>query len=110
MGLRWWSVACWCGGRRWMGAVNRWGPAPKREPGSERSIQQLGVVRRLRRCLDRDRLDLSADRFCAAMCCPLGDDDEVAGLHRDLFVTEPDRTGALQNVLDLVGVGMHVLG
>src|SRR5439155_1605377 len=36
--------------------------------------------------------------------------DEVARLHRDFLVAEPDRAGALQNVLDLVGVGMHVLG
>ena len=40
----------------------------------------------------------------------LRDHDEIARLHLHFLVAEPDRAGAVEDVLDLVGVGMHVLG
>ena len=51
----------------------------------------------------------SGRRLGAAMRGALRDDDEVAWLDLDFLVAEPDRAGAFENVLDLVGVGMHVL-
>src|SRR6266700_8081821 len=76
-----------------------------------RSIEQLDVVRRLRRRLDRDRLDRGAAvRLGAAMRGALRDDDKIAGLDLHFLVAEPDRARALKDVLHLVGIRMHVLG
>src|SRR5882757_3882099 len=67
-----------------------------------RSIEQLHVVRRLRRRLDRDRLDGGAAvRLGAAMRGAFRDDDEVARLDLHFLVAEPDRAGAFQDVLHL---------
>src|SRR6267154_2559034 len=65
------------------------------------SIQQLGVVRRLRRRLDRDRPERPPIRLGAAMCGALRDDDEVARLDLYFLVAEPDRPGAFEDVLHL---------
>jgi len=73
------------------------------------SVQHLGIIRRLRRGLDRDRLERPAVGLGAAMRGALGNHDEIAGLHCHFLVAEPDRPGAFEDVLDLVGVGMHVL-
>src|ERR1700752_2220229 len=73
------------------------------------SVQQLHIIRRLRRRLDRDRLDGTATGLGAGMRRALGDDDEIARLHRHFLLAEPDRAGALEDVLDLMGIGVHVL-
>src|ERR1700724_4735815 len=66
------------------------------------SVQQLGVVRRLRRRLDRNRLEWPAIRLGAAVRGPFGDDDQISRLHLLFLVAEPDRPGALDDVLQLV--------
>src|ERR1700755_2784889 len=68
------------------------------------SVQQLGVIRRLRRRLDRDRFDGLAVGLGAAMRRALRNDDQIARLHLHFLVAEPDRAGAVEDVLDLVGV------
>src|SRR6266404_4933285 len=74
------------------------------------SLKQLGVVRGLRRRLDCDRLAQSPIRLGAAVRRTLGDDDEIARLHLHFLVAEPNRPGALEDVLHLVGVEMTMLG
>src|SRR3954453_15540160 len=74
------------------------------------SIQQLHVVRCLRRRLDGDRLDRGAAiRLGPAMRGAFRDDDEISGLDLHFLVAEPDRARAFQDVLHLVGIRMHVL-
>src|SRR5215510_9932045 len=85
------------------------GSGPSDHPGmtiKRRSIQQLHIIGRLRRGLDRDCLDGAAVGLGAAMRRALGDDDEVARLHPHFLVAEPDRAGAVEDVLNLVGVGV----
>src|SRR5665647_1957138 len=72
------------------------------------SVQHLDIIRRLRRRLDGDGFQRTSIGLGAAMRGAVGDDDEVAGLDLHFLVAEPDRSGAFQDVLDLVGVGMHV--
>jgi hypothetical protein len=55
------------------------------------SVQQLGVVRGLRRCLDGDGLERPAVRFGAAVRRTLWDNDKIARLHLHFLVAEPDR-------------------
>ncbi len=74
------------------------------------SIQQLRIIRRLRRRLDRDRLDGAAVGLGAAMWRALRNDDEIAGLHLHFLVAEPDRALAFEDVLNLVGIGVQMLG
>src|SRR5436309_287550 len=69
----------------------------------------FAVVGRLRRRLDRDRLDGAAVGLGAAMRRALRDDDEIARFHLHFLVAEPDRALALEDVLDLVGVGVQML-
>jgi len=38
----------------------------------------------------------------------LRDDDQITGFHLDLLVAKPDSPCPFEDVLDLVGVGMHV--
>src|SRR3954468_19903878 len=75
------------------------------------SRQHLGVVRRLRRRLEGDGLDRGAAgiRLGAAMRGALRNHHEIARLHFHFLVAEPDRAGAFEDVLHLVGVRMHVL-
>src|SRR3954470_15821817 len=75
-------------------AVPGWsaGPGPEsRDPG-----YAVGTL----------RIDV---RLVAAMRRALRDHDEIARLDRYFLVAEPDRSGAFQDELHLVGVGMHVL-
>src|SRR5882724_866717 len=75
-----------------------------------RSIEQLHIVRRLWRRLDRDCLDRGAAvRLGPAMRGAFRDDDEVSGLDLHFFVAEPDRARAFQDILHLIGIRMHVL-
>src|SRR6266511_370689 len=73
------------------------------------SVQHLRIVRRLRRRLDRDRLDGAAVGLGAAMRGALRDHDEVARFHLHFLVVQPDRAGAVEDVLNLVGVGCMCL-
>ncbi len=76
-----------------------------------RSVSQhLDIVGRLRRGLDRDRLEGPAVGLGAAMGGALRNDHEIARLHPHFLVAEPKRPGAFEDVLHLVGVVMQVLG
>ena len=47
--------------------------------------------------------------WCRHARCPSGS-PRVARLHLHFLVAQPDRSGAVEDVLEFIGVGMHVLG
>src|SRR3954452_17571705 len=94
----------WACGRNSAAQCLRWSSLP-----SSRSVDEHGVVRRLWRNLDGERLDGSTGDHCPGVRRALRDDDDRAGLELLALIADPHRTRALYDVLDLVGVGMHVL-
>src|SRR5207237_2379162 len=72
-----------------------------------RSRHGVNVVLRLRRSLERNRLER---RRRAAVDSALGDDDEVSGADVLVRIAEPELPLPLNDVLNLVRVGVEVLG
>jgi hypothetical protein len=74
------------------------------------SVHQHNIITRLRRNLNRDGLDRSAGDDGAGMRRPLRYHNQCTRLDFAALIADPHLAGAFDNVLDLVGVGMIVLG